>query len=196
VELSLNIASVEKDTKEKEEIAEMITVQSDHKENGCTPDRADPDCYNDCDVNDDESSTQIARCENSISQTNVTQTSGRRDLIAYIQDQRNGKMKKKLPADKVMIDLTKEDLQLKREIVKHLKETDSDQKEQLKVMTETVGTLAKSISDGFSALTSYLNQPHRYPLRPIHHDSLNTPCAPSILTLGTTGSDSQRLVLD
>jgi hypothetical protein len=33
--------------------------------------------------------------------------------------------------------------------VKHLKETDSDQKEQLKVMTETVGTLAKSISDGF-----------------------------------------------
>ena len=84
-----------------------------------------------------------------------------------------------------MIDLTKEDLQLKREIVKQLKEKDADQKEQLKVMTETVGNLAKSISEGFSALTSYLNQPHRYPLRPLHPDSL-----------GTTASDSQRLTFD
>jgi methionine-rich copper-binding protein CopC len=88
----------------------LTTVQSDHEENGCTP---VPDCDNDHDV--EESSTQIALCENSISQTNVsetnvTQTSGRRDLIAYtsIQDQQNGKMKIKLPADEVIIDLTKE----------------------------------------------------------------------------------------
>jgi hypothetical protein len=51
-------------------------------------------------------------------------------------------VKKKLPSDKVTIDLTKEDLQLKRKIVKHLKETNADQNEQLKLlMTETVGTL-------------------------------------------------------
>ena len=84
-----------------------------------------------------------------------------------------------------MIDLTKEDLQLKREIGKQVKETDADQKEQLKVMTGTVRNLAKSISEGFSALTSYLNQPHRYPLRPLHPDPL-----------GTAASDSQRLTFD
>ena len=110
---SFNIGSVEKDTEEKgEEIAESTTVQSDHEENGCT-------LVPDCDILDydvDESSTQIALCENSISQTNVSQTnaaqtSGRRDLIAYIQDQRNGKNEeKKLPADKVVINLTKGDL--------------------------------------------------------------------------------------
>ena len=78
-------------------------------------------------------------------------------MIAFIQDQRNRKLKNKLPSDKVMIDLTKEDLQLKREIVKQLNETDADKKEQLKVMTETVGNLAKSISEGFSALTPLIS---------------------------------------
>ena len=171
---SSNVGSVEKDTEEE---AESATVQSDHEKNDCIPGPGpDPDADNGV----EKSSNQIALCENSVSQT-----SGRRDLIAFIQDQRNGNLKKKLPSDKVMIDLTKEDLQLKREIVKQLKEKDADQKEQLKVMTETVGNLAKSISEGFSALTSYLNQPHRYPLRPLHPDSL-----------GTAASDSQRLTFD
>ena len=161
----------EKDAEE----AESATVQSDHEKNDCIP-GPDPDADNGV----EKSSNQIALCENSVSQT-----SGRRDLIAFIQDQRNGKLKKKLPSDKVMIDLTKDDLQLKREIVKQLKETDADQKEQLKVVTETVGNLAKSISEGFSALTSYLNQPHRYPLQPLHPDPL-----------GTAASDSQRLTFD
>ena len=65
--------------------------------------------------------------------------------------------------------------------MKQLKETDADQKEQLKIVTETVRNLAKSISEGFSALTSYLNHPHRYPLRLLRPDSL-----------GTAASDSQR----
>ena len=59
--------------------------------------------------------------------------------------------------DQVMIDLTKQDLEFKREMVKQLKETDDDQKQQLKAMTETVGSLSKSISEGFLALTSFLN---------------------------------------
>ena len=46
-------------------------------------------------------------------------------------------------------------------------------------MTETVGTFAKSISDGFSALTSYLNQPHCYPLHPLHPDL--TPWVPQVV---------------
>ena len=168
---SFNVGSVQKDTEE----AESATVQSDHEKNDCIP-GPDPDADNGV----EKSSNQIALCENSVSQT-----SGRGDLIAFIQDQRNGKLKKKLRSDKVMIDLTKEDLQLKREIVKQLKETDADQKEQLKVMTETVGNLAKSISEGFSALTSYLNQPHRYPLRPLYPNPV-----------GTAASDSQRLTFD
>ena len=123
---SSNVGSVEKGTEEE---AESATVHSDHDKNDYIP---DPDADNGV----EKSSNQIALCENSVSQT-----SGRRDLIAFIPDQRNGKLKKKLPSDKVMIDLTKEDLQLKREIVKQLKETDADQKEQLKVMTETVEIL-------------------------------------------------------
>ena len=118
---SSNVGSVENDTEEE---AESATVQSDHDKNDCIP---GPDSDPDADNGVEKSSNQIALCENSVSQT-----SGRRDLIAFIQDQRNGKLKKKLPSDKVMIDLTKEDLQLKREIVKQLKETDADQKEQLK----------------------------------------------------------------
>ena len=47
------------------------------------------------------------------------------------------------------------------------------------------------------ALTSHLNQPHCYPLHPIHYESLNTPIYPLHFDpLGTTGSDSQRQSFD
>lgn len=81
-----NIGSVENDGTEKEEkVAKSTTVQSNNEEHSC---RSVPDNDNDHDV--DGSSTQIELCENSTKQT-VTRTSGRRDLIEYIQDQRNRK---------------------------------------------------------------------------------------------------------
>ena len=73
------------------------------------------------------------------------------------------------PLDQVMINLTKQDLEFKREIVKQLKETDDDRKQQLKAMAETVGSLSNSISEGFLALTSCLNNQSTF-LVPRHQD--------------------------
>ena len=78
---SSNVGSVEEDTEEE---AESATVQSDHEKNNCIP-GPDPNADNGV----EKTSYQIGLCENSVSQT-----SGRRDLIAFIQDQRNGKLKK------------------------------------------------------------------------------------------------------
>ena len=64
----------------------------------------------------------------------------------------------------VMIDLTKQDQEFKWEIVKQLKETDDDQKQQLKTRTETRGSFSKSVSEGFLALTSFLNNRSSFPV--------------------------------
>ena len=123
---------------------------------------------------DDEVNEDV--CTSSTSQPKETKAKadGRRDLITFIKDQRNGKLKKKLPSDQVMIDLTKQDLELKRDIVKQLKETDDDQKQQLKVMTETVGSLAQTISEGFLALKSFLNNQNTFPVQRHQNPSFST----------------------
>ena len=56
-----------------------------------------------------------------------------------------------------------EDLELKRE-----------QKEQLKMMTDIEGTLAKSISEGFLALTSCLNKQNPFPIHLNQGNSMAT----------------------
>ena len=70
-----------------------------------------------------------------------------------------------------MIDLKKQDLEFKQEIVKQLKETDDDQKQQWKAMTETVGSLSKSISEGriFSACKFFERSKNIFPM-PRHQD--------------------------
>ena len=61
--------------------------------------------------------------------------------------------------------------------MKQLKETDDDQKQQLKVMTETVGSLAKSLSEEFLALTSFLNNQNTFPVQ--HHQEPPFPTLPA-----------------
>ena len=74
----------------------------------------------------------------------------RRSLVDHLKNQRNSKMRKKIPAEKIMIDIAKEDISLKKEFMDQMKTMDKEQSAQLKNLNDTMVNLTKSIGESMS----------------------------------------------
>ena len=61
----------------------------------------------------------------------------RRNLIDDIVNQRNSKLLKKILVEKVMLDVAKEDVALRREIFAEMKKSDKEQPDQLRILNDT-----------------------------------------------------------
>ena len=72
----------------------------------------------------------------------------RRSLVDHLKEQRNSKLKKKIPAEKQMLDVAKEDVSVKKDLLTQMKSTDKDQSDQLRALNETMVNLTKSINEG------------------------------------------------
>ena len=66
----------------------------------------------------------------------------------HITNQRNAKLMKKVSVEKVMLDIAKEDVALKKDFFAEMKNSDKEQCDQLRVLNETTLNLTKSINEG------------------------------------------------
>ena len=97
----------------------------------------------------------------------------RRNLIDHIVNQRNSKLLKKIPVEKVMLDVAKEDVALKKEIFAEMKKSDKEQSDQLRILNDTMLNLTKSINEGIQALN------HNVPPAGMQNYQLSPPPDPS-----------------
>ena len=78
----------------------------------------------------------------------------RRDLVRHLEDSRNAKLNKKIPVDKQMLDITKKDFELKKEMMDHMKHMGTEHNKQMKNLSESMVCLT-------NALTAVISGQHR-----------------------------------
>ena len=100
---------------------------------------------------DDQADEQIA-----IELSNDSNPNKRRSLVDHLKEQRNSKLKKKIPTDKQMLDVAKEDVFVKKDFLTQMKSTDKDQSDQLRALNETMVNLTRSINEGMVNIESAL----------------------------------------
>jgi hypothetical protein len=70
----------------------------------------------------------------------------RRDLVKHLQESRNAKLKKKIPVDKQILDITKKDFELKREMMEHMKHMEAEHNKQMKTLSESMVGLTNALT--------------------------------------------------
>lgn len=71
---------------------------------------------------------------------------GRRDLVRHLKESKNSRLNKKIPVDKQMLDLTKRDFELKRDMMEHMKHMDEEHNKQLKALSESMVSLTHALT--------------------------------------------------
>ena len=94
---------------------------------------------------EDENSVSVGGVS---SEPQISNPNKRRNLVDHITNQRNAKLMKKLSVEKVMLDIAKEDVALKKEFFAEMKNSDKEQCDQLRALNETMLNLTKSINEG------------------------------------------------
>ena len=90
------------------------------------------------------------------------------DLIAHLKEARNAKLAKPISREKQLLDIAKQDLELKQGIMKQMKEMDKGQTAQMKTLTDSVKTLTTVLSGSLANLmqmqTQKTNQSYMFPM--------------------------------
>lgn len=74
----------------------------------------------------------------------------RRDLVRHLQESRNAKLKKRIPVDKQILDITKKDFELKREMMEHMKYMEAEHQKQMKTLSESMVGLTNALTAAIS----------------------------------------------
>jgi hypothetical protein len=83
----------------------------------------------------------------------------RRDLVKHLQESRNAKLKKKIPVDKQILDITKKDFELKREMMEHMKHMEAEHNKQMKTLSESMVGLTNALTAAIAG-RQYQPQPN------------------------------------
>ncbi|XP_062381081.1 uncharacterized protein LOC134069200 [Sardina pilchardus] len=110
--------------------------------------------------------------------------SARRDrLTAYLSTHRYEKLKRKLPFEEQANAIAREELQLKRQVMQRMEETEKEFSDNMSRLTGSVERLTNSIAEGFAMMRQSMFQqpPSHYPLyhqmnsQPYGHPPPHTP---------------------
>ncbi len=82
-----------------------------------------------------------------------------RDLVKHLQESRNAKFKKKIPVDKQILDITKKDFELKREVMEHMKHMEAEHNKQMKTLSESMVGLTNALTAAIAG-RQYQPQPN------------------------------------
>ena len=79
----------------------------------------------------------------------------KKDLIAHLKDARHKKLRKPIPSDKQMVDIAKEELELKRKMMDHLSVIEKEHSSQMRILTDSLVNLTQAITQSFMPQTHY-----------------------------------------
>ena len=112
----------------------------------------DPQNIEEADGDKDDDSLGLDEDDQADEQSSIelSNSNKRRSLVDHLKEQRNSKLKKKIPTEKQMLDVAKEDVSVKKDLLTQMKSTDKDQSDQLRIraLNETMVNLTKSINEG------------------------------------------------
>ena len=119
---------------------------------------------------DDQADEQTEQSSIQLSNPNKRQS-----LVDHLKEQRNSKLQKKIPTEKQMLEVAKEDVSVKKDLLTQMKSTDKDQSDQLRALNETMVNLAKSINQGMVNIEAALYQASQLNAPPLpNHQFLPT----------------------
>ena len=81
------------------------------------------------------------------------QPSKRRHLIANLRDQ---KLKKKITNDQQMINIAQKELVLQEQMIKKIRESDNQQANAIKTLSESNTSIGQSLSEGFKSIATVI----------------------------------------
>ena len=85
-------------------------------------------------------------------------TARQNNLLTHLKERRNARMTKRTSAEAQIIDITKEDLSIKKKMLEKLEEGDRKHDENMKVVNETMQSLTKVIEHGFTMMQQLMQQ--------------------------------------
>ena len=87
-----------------------------------------------------------------------TSDTHRRNLIEHIQENRHSRLLKRMPVDTQLLNVAREDVALKKELIKSISEQDKENTETMRNFSATLNNLSQSISRGFTMMASMMQQ--------------------------------------
>ena len=93
----------------------------------------------------------------------VTANHRRTLLNDTLKNYRQNKLKRKVPVETQMVDMAKEELEIKRKMLDHMSQAEERHRSSMIQLTETVESVCKSIEGGFTVLKNCMSMMSQYP---------------------------------